>query len=175
MITKENAMAVLTAADPNPLLGAMFVPVLDERFYGKVYSKGRPRFSGSGHAFTPKNTRKFEADVSEWMMGLSVSSIAYPVRVQIDLFDKVAKSAKPWYKAFALLGLVTNKVGDIDNRAKGILDAMNVDVLLDDKQVTSLTVTRTYDEDEGFRLRMWRNGFSVKELRVFREVYDELN
>lgn len=148
-----------------------YVEYVNERYYGKVYSKGRPRFSGN-HAFTPENTRKFEADVTDWLEGLGVGGILCPVAVKIILYDRIPKTARAADKLLMKAGLVTSTVGDLDNRAKSILDAMNGTLLEDDKQVAKLSIDRKYDYDEGFRLVVSRAGYSVVELDMLRAAYN---
>ena len=158
-------------------LGYFLIPdetLVSERFHGKVYSKGRPRF-GKGHAFTPKNTRQFEARVADWLDGLGVGGITFPVSVNIRLYDPIPKSAPKWRRALMAAGVVTSTVGDLDNRAKSILDAMNEGFILDDSLINHLSVSRVYDEDEGFELTVTRNGFSAADIDMLGKAWKNMN
>jgi Holliday junction resolvase RusA-like endonuclease len=144
--------------------------LLNERYYGKVYSKGRPRFGG-GHAFTPKNTREFEASVADWMSGLGIGNITCPVSVEILLYDRMAQKISEWRLILMETGVLTSTVGDLDNRAKSILDSMNGEIIMDDKQINRLKVTRNYSRDEGFHLTVKANGYSPSEIDMLGMAY----
>ncbi len=144
--------------------------MLNGRYYGKVYSKGRPRF-GKGHAFTPKNTRMFEASVAEWLQGQGVFGITFPVSVEILLYDPMPKSAPKWKKFLMSVGAIYSTVGDVDNRAKSILDAMNEEVLMDDSLINHLSITRVYSEEEGFHLTVKKNGFTPSQVDMLGKAY----
>ncbi len=141
------------------------------RWYGKVYSKGRPRLGRRNKVFTPPNTAKFEAAVKDWYMGQDIGMINYPVKVVITLFDPIPKSAPKWKKALMTLNAIFSTNGDVDNRAKSILDAANEAMLVDDALVNSLTVTRHYDTSEGFHISIYRNGLPVSYVDKLKETY----
>jgi len=138
-------------------------------FVGKVYSKGRPRF-GKGHAFTPKNTRDFEKSVKNWLIGECGEPVDFPCAVEIVLYDPIPKSAPRWLRMYLESEVVFSKVGDIDNRAKAILDAANELIFTDDSLVVDLHVRRHYGPVGGFKMTVRRAGVSAAELDVLRRV-----
>ncbi len=171
-MTNEQAYKILHAlefGDNIPLLGErIFLGI----FQGKVYSKGRPRAGRSGHFFTPENTRKFEKEVREWIEGYYKGRpVDYPVAVAITLYDPIAKSDDKFVRWLKLASMVFSGVGDIDNRAKAILDAANEVLFIDDKLVVDLRVMRQYEDDiQGFRLEVRRHGFSAAEVETLKSV-----
>lgn len=143
---------------------AKSLPDLFEGFLrGKVVSKGRARVSAKGHVYTPAETRAFESKVFSWASNLYLGRAVFcPVAVYIKIYDT---SADP----FRLAGLTSNQHGDIDNKAKAVLDACNRVLWRDDKQINKLEITRCYGADEGFAMRVRRNGLSRSELDNLRK------
>jgi Holliday junction resolvase RusA-like endonuclease len=132
-------------------------------YKGKVYSKGRPRFSGT-HAFTPPNTRKFEKAVKEHYKAQNPDIINHGVHVVIRVKDTMPKAMTKFSRVLAKLRLLHSRVGDVDNKAKTILDAANGVLLADDSQINSLHIYREYADVEGFELTMFRSGLSTAEF-----------
>ena len=155
---------------PFPRLGEL---VVAGHFWGKIYSKGRPRFSGNGHAYTPKNTRDFEKAVKNWAIGVVGEPVDYPCSVELNLFDAVPKSGNNWLKYLRQDGLIYSTVGDLDNRAKSILDAVNEVIFLDDKQVVKLYIDRRYRSTPGFYLTVKRAGYSAAELDELERITND--
>lgn len=133
-------------------------------FTGKVYSKGRPIVTKRGHAFTPANTRKFEKAVRDWLTTLNVEFIFCPIEVTIELLEPKAKSMTGTKLRLAELGAVFSTVGDVDNRAKAILDGSEGELFLNDSQISNLTVSRQYADTEGFYIAVTRSGYSANEV-----------
>lgn len=121
---------------------------------GAPVGKGRPRFAKRGNfvsTYTPEKTASYENLVKvlalQAMKG--TQPLPYPVRVAIDVAICPPVSWSKKKRAQALIQLIqpTGKP-DIDNVAKGILDAMNGVAYIDDKQVISLTIRKFYDESD---------------------------
>ena len=132
-------------------------------WYGKMYSKGRPRFSGNGHAFTPPNTRAYEQKLKKYFIEKSEGIIHCPVAVRLNIFDPIPKSMSKTDQLLARNDLVYSSRGDIDNRAKAIFDAGNGVIYNDDSQIVQTVITREYGEKEGFVLSIQRMGLSPSE------------
>lgn len=121
---------------------------------GKPVGKGRPRFTRSGHVFTPERTRTYEQAVA-WecrkaMKGKLPS--VHPQRVSVEVMVKPPKS---WSKAKtknALGGLIAPGRPDIDNYLKAVLDGCNGVAFLDDSQVVAVYATKRYAETDGVRV-----------------------
>jgi len=121
---------------------------------GAPVGKGRPRFAKRGNfvsTYTPEKTASYENLVKVLAMQEMGSNqpISSPVNVFIDIAICPPASWSKKKRAQALNEEIhpTGKP-DIDNVAKGILDAMNGVVYLDDKQVISLTIRKFYDESD---------------------------
>lgn len=119
---------------------------------GIPVGKGRPRFTRTGHAYTPEKTRMYENIVRlralEAMRGearlkgaVSVTILArFPVPASYSTKRRVAclqASEKPAKKP------------DIDNLVKAILDGLNGTIFEDDSQVVQLSAAKTYAEVPG--------------------------
>jgi len=91
---------------------------------GRPKPKGRPRFTRTGHAYTPDSTRKAEQNV-------------------IDLFELACPLWEPTLEDVRLTvhaHFQYGRVADLDNIAKLVSDALNKYAWVDDKQVRKLEV-----------------------------------
>jgi Holliday junction resolvase RusA-like endonuclease len=133
----------------------------------KLYSKGRPRMTKGGKAFTPKNTRLFEAKVARHFklhLQRCKGKLLYcPVKVVLTLRDPRSKSMPRNDFVLATNELLYSVNGDVDNRAKSILDAANGIIYCDDCQISDLRVHRRYSAVEGFDMSVHRSGLSRAE------------
>ena len=96
--------------------------------------KGRPRFTRTGHAYTPEKTKKYERFVAMQYHGEVFEGA---LRVSIKAYCK-----RPMRGA----GKYPTKRPDADNIAKAILDALNGVAWKDDKQVVELSITKEWAE-----------------------------
>lgn len=92
---------------------------------GKAVPKGRPRFTRTGHVYTPKTTKDWESKVrAAWVA-------KYPdVRLEAPLNCWIFVTGKHTAKK------------DADNLAKSILDGLNGVAFVDDSQVYELHVSK---------------------------------
>ena len=90
--------------------------------------QARPRFY-HGVAVDPPKSRQFKAKLKSMAQECATHFFSGAVAVEINIWRN--------YKS-----LVNQRFGDIDNLAKGILDAMKGVLWIDDKQVVKLTVTK---------------------------------
>jgi len=115
---------------------------------GEPRGKGRPRFTRRGFAYTDTATRDYETLIREqantamryWPDGM----VATPVSVRIDIYKGVPKSWSMAKRKRALDGQEIPGKPDLDNVAKGVLDAMNGVAYIDDTQVVRLLVQKQY-------------------------------
>ena len=163
-LSQEELAAVLTGIERGYIPPFMNDLVYQTKYMGKVYSKGRPRFSGNGHALTPANTRKFEKAVKEHYKDSRPALISHGVHVLIKITDNTPRTMTKFSVLLAKIGLIHSKVGDVDNKAKTILDAANGVLLADDSQINSLHIYREYGTMESFELSMFRSGLSPAEF-----------
>ena len=113
---------------------------------GEPKGKGRPRFTKSGHAYTPRATTVYEhllrMRAKDAMNGRK--PLTGPLTVTVGAFFPIAKSWTKAEKAAAIDGTKAHtSKPDIDNIAK-TLDALNGVVWDDDSQITQLTALKRY-------------------------------
>lgn len=119
---------------------------------GRPQAKGRPRFSGTGHAYTPTRTR----DAEELMQGFMRQACSKPLEGPLSLevsfcfrrpnsWSKAQREAvdegyeEPWYTGRP----------DVENLLKLLLDAGNGILWVDDAQIVKADVCKVYsDENE---------------------------
>ena len=115
---------------------------------GAPVAKGRVRVTGSGTAFTPMKTVKFEGRVrDEAALAMQGKKpLSGPLCVRWTAYFAIPASWPAWKRGGALSGVVrhTSKP-DADNLLK-CKDALNGIVWLDDSQVVSASVTKEYSE-----------------------------
>ena len=108
--------------------------------FGKVRSKGRPRFTRGGHAYTTKATRDYEVAIREAFEnapGRPPEPFSGPIAVCIMTYRQLPKSTPK-----SVISEPDTHKPDIDNVAKIVLDALNGVAWEDDAQVVSLTVSK---------------------------------
>lgn len=97
--------------------------------------QGRPRFY-KGHAIDPPASRKFKADVAKFVATQkNVKLIDFPISVSIFIYRSIKKFN-------GKTGVTGKRYGDIDNLAKGILDALTGIIWKDDAQIVDLRVCK---------------------------------
>lgn len=117
---------------------------------GQPVGKGRPKFARRGNfvtTYTPEKTASYENLVKvaaqTAMKGANPLAVAVSAVIVLRVTPPASWSQKK--RTAALAGEIrpTSKP-DIDNVIKGIFDAMNDIVFLDDKQVVDLSVRKEY-------------------------------
>lgn len=124
--------------------------------FGPPTGKGRPRFTKSGHTYTPEKTKNYEelvrfSFISSYLDGTKDAKapklIENPVQANIIAYFEIPKSYSKKKRQQCLENKLpaTNKP-DTDNIAKIILDSLNGYAYIDDKQVIDLTVTKLWSD-----------------------------
>lgn len=103
---------------------------------GTPVGKGRPRFTRSGHAYTPEKTAAYENKVVLCWKCQSGQTFApgIPLVARITAYFSVPRSAGKAKKA-AMEGKYHMARPDADNICKAILDALNQHAYADDSAV----------------------------------------
>lgn len=114
---------------------------------GEPQGKGRPRFTRSGHTYTPDKTTAYEGIVrylyTQQCDGMFPKDC--PLVVTIEAVFATPKSDSVRKRQEKLCGLLRpTKKPDTDNLAKIICDALNGVVYYDDAQITTLHVIKRY-------------------------------
>lgn len=120
---------------------------------GQPVAKGRPKFTvrgGFASAYTPAKTKAYEALVAgiarNAMAGRPPS--AAPIEVMLELRMEIPASWTKAKRLAASMGTVrATKKPDADNVLKGVKDACNGIVWVDDSQVVVITVRKLYHAD----------------------------
>lgn len=111
---------------------------------GKPQGKARPRFTRSGHTYTPGSTAAYEERVKLAYRQAGGGKLSGFVFVDILAVFTVPKSYTKAQKAAAFDARYVPKKPDCDNIAKIILDALNGLAYDDDTQVVALSVEKRY-------------------------------
>lgn len=115
---------------------------------GEIQGKARPRMTRTGHVYTPDKTVAYENRIRrEYLEKCALPPTDEPVTVWILMYCKPAQSLSK-KKRVELMKKAPMKKPDIDNVAKVVLDALNKVAWVDDKQVTSLRIFRTWAEED---------------------------
>lgn len=118
---------------------------------GEPKGKGRPRFTKSGHTYTPKGTAEYEADVKAAYYAACGGGRCFaqgiPLSMHIAAYCGIPKSASKRKRAEMLGRLILpTKKPDADNIVKIIADALNRAAYYDDAQIVRLSYSKVYDE-----------------------------
>ena len=112
--------------------------------FGKPQGKARPRFTRSGHTYTPDRTAEYEERVKLAYRQTGGGKLSGFVSADILVVFTVPKSYTKAQKAAAFDMRYVPKKPDCDNIAKIILDALNGIAYGDDAQVVKLRVEKRY-------------------------------
>ena len=128
---------------------------------GAPVGKARPKFARRGNfvqAYTPSKTKNYEALVQEAAIKAMRGKPAFDGAVQINfgIFIEPPKSWSKKKRADALVGVIypTTKP-DWDNIVKGVQDAWNGIVFVDDKQIINSAMTKRYAENARVEVRVY--------------------
>lgn len=109
--------------------------------------KGRPRFTRTGHAYTPQGTREYEEYVKyEYKkQGGEYYEKDVPLKIEIIAYYKIPKQTRKGdIKRMVDCELLPCKKPDTDNIIKIICDALNGLAYYDDSQICYTTIKKMY-------------------------------
>ncbi len=138
-------------------------------YKGIVVAKERARSAKGGHHYTPPETRKFEADVKkqaqERMKQLGITRFYRYCAVHLEITDDIPPDWPWWKKRLATDNMIFDQTGgDLDNKEKAILDALNKVVFDDDRLVVQVYKFRNYGETTGFKIAVTQTGLTTNDL-----------
>jgi Holliday junction resolvase RusA-like endonuclease len=116
---------------------------------GEPKGKGRPRYTKSGHAYTPRDTAVYEQLVRLTFKGKYPQAMPFekdtPLKAVICAWFSIPKSVSKTKRELMEKGYIKpTKKSDADNIAKIVLDSLNKIAYYDDAQVVELTVKKGY-------------------------------
>lgn len=119
---------------------------------GEPVAQGRPRFSSKNkvkRAIDPPASRYYKMLVSHTALQYKPKElIDGSIELYIDVCRSVPKSwSKKKTEAALRKEILPTTRPDVDNYAKGIKDALNGIMYVDDSQITELTVRKYYAEE----------------------------
>lgn len=115
------------------------------RFDVDPVAKGRPRMTRSGRVFTPAKTRSAEAVIKAEAMTIIKTPLQGPVSVHLSVQFKRPKSNKTPHHV---------QRPDLDNVCKLVMDALNGVAYVDDCQIISLKMTKSWSKSEA-KIEVW--------------------
>lgn len=141
--------------------------------HGEPVGKGRPRFTRTGHTYTPEKTREYERRVAQLYRVTGGKSLgAAPVSLAVTAYFAVPKSASKKTKAAMLSGeTACMKKPDADNILKCIADALNGVAYDDDKQIVQTTFSKHWSEAPRVEVEVSDELLPVEKLRDMADVY----
>ena len=107
--------------------------------------KGRPRFTRTGHAYTPKATQDYEKRIRDYYKEQTDDYYEGPIKIRLVFYMPIPRSVSKKQRALMESGEIKCTVSkDIDNLAKSILDACNGVAFEDDRLITHMTASKKY-------------------------------
>jgi len=119
---------------------------------GNPQGKGRPRFARMGgfvKTYTDAKTKSYEEHVA--LCAKRAMGASEPLKTPLEAFIYISMPVPTSYSKKRKEACLNNfekptKKPDIDNVCKGIFDAMNKIVYVDDTQIIALHATKVYGE-----------------------------
>lgn len=120
---------------------------------GPPRGKGRPRFTRTGHSYTPKETVAYESRIRDACKASCAKRIEGPVRIFIKAYMSIPASASKRMREDMRLNIIRpTKKPDIDNVIKAVLDALNGLAYADDKNVVYVGASKWYAEEPSLEI-----------------------
>ena len=113
-------------------------------------AKGRPRFTRTGHTYTPKITRDYEKQIGDFYKENTSDYYDSPIRVSLIFYMPIPKSTSKKQAELMKSGDIRHiKKPDLDNMAKALLDGINGIAFEDDSLITELRLQKRYSSVTG--------------------------
>jgi len=122
---------------------------------GEPIPKGRPRFTKTGHAYTPGRTKSFESFVK----GQAAEQVTELIRgpVMMDVRFRFNRPGHMIWKKKPMVEVPKDSRPDLDNLIKSVTDPLNKIAYVDDGQIFSLHAEKWYcsgDEMPGAEIKI---------------------
>lgn len=107
--------------------------------------KGRPRFTRTGHAYTPKATHDYEKQIRDFYKENSSDYYDSAIKVNLIFYMPIPKSVSKKQRALMESGEIKHtKKNDLDNLCKSFTDSLNGIAYEDDSLITELHIKKKY-------------------------------
>ena len=107
--------------------------------------KGRPRFTRTGHSYTPEKTRDYERLIREYYKEQTNDYYDGPINIRLAFYMPIPKSISKKKRALMESNEIKCTVKkDTDNLGKALLDSLNGIAYEDDCLITHLTLIKKY-------------------------------
>ena len=136
--------------------------LFDYTIIGNPQPKGRPRFTKSGHAYTPKKTRDAEDKIKLMLQIASSIHTKLPITtaIQIVLNFYLHRPKRLQKKSSPIEAIPHDKRPDLDNLIKLVIDAANGIIFIDDAQIFEIVANKWYceiDNEPRTKIEVWAN------------------
>lgn len=116
---------------------------------GEPIAQGRPRFSaknGIARAYDPRKSREYKDYVRTMAKSIGIQSpLTGPLYMTVNVYRSIPRSWTLKKQTQADIGAIKPTLKpDVDNYVKGIKDALNGVVYVDDAQVVVLEISKHY-------------------------------
>lgn len=117
--------------------------------------KGRPRFTRTGHAYTPKTTQDYEKKIAEYYKSQTDDFYVSAIKIKLIFNMPIPKSTTKKNRMLIMAnGIKYIKKPDTDNLCKAFTDALNGIAYQDDCLITKLTIEKRYASDNNVGTEM---------------------
>jgi Holliday junction resolvase RusA-like endonuclease len=127
----------------------LFIPIVP-------VPKGRPRFTRSGHSYTPERTETYERAVCEYYKNNCGEFFDGAIKLFLTFYMPIPKSTSKKRQEQMLANVIKHTVhnGDLDNLCKSVMDALNTIAYKDDSQITIIHAYKRYGATAGIELKI---------------------
>lgn len=111
--------------------------------------KGRPRFTRTGHAYTPKTTQDYEKKIADYYKSQTDDFYDGAIKIKLIFNMPIPKSTTKKNRELIMLNQIKHiKKPDTDNLCKAFTDALNGVAFIDDSLITNITMEKRYAKTE---------------------------
>lgn len=112
-------------------------------------AKGRPRFTRTGHAYTPNTTAEYEKQIREYYQENAGDYYDSAISVKLIFYMPIPKSLSKKKQALLSTGTVSyTKKPDLDNLIKSVTDSVNGIAFSDDSLITRISARKMYAQSQ---------------------------
>lgn len=127
----------------------LFIPIIP-------VPKGRPKFTRTGHGYTPTKTKEYEKKIAMFYSANCGEKFDGAIKVYLNFFMPIPTSTSKKKRELMLANEIKHTVhtGDLDNLVKSVADSINGIAYKDDSQITTIYANKRYGETPGIELKI---------------------